>query len=95
MSPNISKQVETFQKKVAGGDLVSMKFNENKDSIIKFVSLLSCSDIYYCNSKTGRKYLLAELNIAKFRFVAKPQSTIADTTPAMIRMGLPGQNLWM
>lgn len=43
---------------------MSMKFNEKRESIIRFVSSLTCSDIHYCRSKGGKKYLPAELNIA-------------------------------
>lgn len=48
-----------------GGDHVSAKFNEKRQSIIEFVSSLTCSDVHYCRSQSGRKYLPAELNIAK------------------------------
>lgn len=51
-------------KETRGGDHVSMKFNEKRESIIRFVSSLTCSDVHYCRSKSGRKYLPAELNIA-------------------------------
>lgn len=48
-----------------GGDRVSIKFNEKKQSVIKFISSLTCSDAHYCRSKSGRKYLPGELSIAK------------------------------
>lgn len=48
-----------------GGDHVSAKFEDKKQAIITFISSLTCSDVHYCRSQSGRKYLPAELNIAK------------------------------
>lgn len=48
-----------------GGDHVSAKFNDKKQSIVEFISSLACSDVHYCRYKSGRKYLPADLNIAK------------------------------
>lgn len=47
------------------GDHTSQKFKTKNESVVSFISSLTCSELHYCRLKTGRKYLPSELNISK------------------------------
>lgn len=48
-----------------GGDTTGNKFLAKKENVMRFLNKLKCSEPHYCANTTGRKYLPAELSVAK------------------------------
>lgn len=59
-----------------GGDHCSQKFLAKKESVMKFVSSLTCSELHYCHSPRGRKYLPSQLNITLLHRMYNEQTDV-------------------
>lgn len=57
-----------------GGDHTSSKYDDKRQSVIKFISNLKCSEVHYCRSVNGRRYLSSDLNVVKLWTIYNNQS---------------------
>lgn len=62
---NKFRETGTLIKELRGGDRVSQKYKQKKESVMNFINSLRCSEPHYCAGSTNQRYLPAELTIVK------------------------------